>query len=160
MRKVSKINFLFAVIVSAYTLLSLISMIVTFFFMGIIPGIVFGIIAGTGEGVWIFLDIGLPIMLSMMITSISLIPALLPALALLIVGILGLTKLGTKKGLNIAQLVIAGLALVNGASLPAVLLIEGAAFGLAAAAEEKQLQQEVEAEQVQEEALEELSEKM
>ena len=160
MRKVSKINFLFAIIISAYTILSLLSLIVTFFIMGLIPGIILGIIAGTGEGAWIFLEIGLPIMLSMIITSISLIPALLPALVILIVSILGLTKLGTKKGLNIAQLVIAGIGLFNGLSLPSVLLIEGAAFAMAAAAEEKQLQQEVEAEQVQEKALEELSEKM
>ena len=160
MKKVSKINFVFGIVLSLFTLLSLFSSIAWCLFLGLVAGLTSGIISIILLDVEWFLIIGLPIMGSMLPSVIIMTFSLVWPFIMLILNILGVTKLGTKKGLNIVQLIVGGLSLINGATLPALFLVEGAAFGMAAGAEEKQLKQEAEAEEVQEETLEELEERM
>ena len=164
MKKVSRLNFLFAAIVSLISILIILGMVCSYLIIGVMPALVMGILAAVFGDIYYFLTVGLPIMGGMWIGAFSILPSAVFPFILMILGILGFTKLGNKKPLVIINLVFGILALLNGSTLPAIFLIEGAIFGLAALDEEKKLKQEaeaqLEAEAVQEDSLEELIDKM
>ena len=159
MKKAAKLNFLFGTILSGLSALSIIGTALTFLSLGTITALVFIIISCCMSWFWSYtLEIALPIFVYCLTLGLSILSALLPILIIFVLNIIGMTKVGTKKPLNIIQLVIGGLTLVNGMSLPALFLVEGAIFGLCANTEEKEKQkQEAEA---QVEVLEELEERM
>lgn len=154
MKKAARFNYLFAAIVSLINLVTLLNVIISLFFGGVVCLTIFALYANFG-----FDSFNLPTFGSGLATAFGIwiaIPFMLPSMffsfVFTILGFIGFSKLGNKKPLVIVNLIFGILGLINGSSLPSIFMIEGSIFGLSALDEEKKAtaeQAELELQQVE-----------